>query len=152
MQSVLRQSPYSLEYNDLVVVKIRARNSIGMAIEFSDENTLGARIQVVPSKMQNVFEGAATDDTRIQINWNSLTGDQTGGTTILSYNLEMQVAGVWIELVGQTTYYKQTLFLIQTNIVSGQSYSFRVRARNKWGYGPFSDADVIEASSKPDRH
>jgi len=26
-----------------------------------------------------------------------------------------------------------------------------VRARNKWGYGPFSDDDVIEASSKPDR-
>lgn len=80
-----------------------------------------------------------------------MTGDETGGATILSYNLEMLVSGVWIELIGQTTYYTETLYLIQTNIVSGQSYSFRVRARNKWGYGPYSDEDSIEASSKPDR-
>jgi hypothetical protein len=49
MLSVLRQAPYSLEYNDLVVAIIRARNSIGVADEYSDENTVGALVQVVPS-------------------------------------------------------------------------------------------------------
>jgi hypothetical protein len=54
-----------LEYNDLVVAKIRARNAIGFADLYSDENTDGARVQVIPSKMQNVYEGLATDNTRI---------------------------------------------------------------------------------------
>lgn len=31
------------------------------------------------------------------------------------------------------------------------TYKFRVRARNKWGYGPYSEEGLIEASSKPDR-
>lgn len=112
MQSVLRQAPYSLEYNDLVVAKIKARNSIGWASSYSDENSVGAKIQVLPNQMANVFEGLATDDTRIQISWSALTGDETGGSTILSYNLEMKIAGVWTELVGQTTYYKLTSYLI----------------------------------------
>ena len=46
------------------------------------------------------FEGLATDDTRIQVNWNPLVGDATGGSTILSYNLEMRIGGVFNELVG----------------------------------------------------
>jgi hypothetical protein len=40
--------------------------------------------------MADPYEGAATDDTRIQVNWVALTGDANGGTAILSYNLEMQ--------------------------------------------------------------
>jgi hypothetical protein len=65
MQSVLRSAPYSLEYNDLVVAKIKARNTIGWAEEFSDENSSGARIQVLPSQMNIVTEGLLTDDTRV---------------------------------------------------------------------------------------
>lgn len=119
MQSVLRQAPFNLQYNDLVVARIRARNQIGFAVDFSNENSVGARVQVLPSKMASIYEGLATDDTRIQINWSALEGDETGGAAILSYNLEMLVSGVWIELVGQTSYYTQTFYLIQTNIVSG---------------------------------
>lgn len=40
--------------------------------------------------------------------------------------------------------------MIQTGIESGSSYTFRVRARNKWGYGPYSDWVSIEASTNPD--
>jgi hypothetical protein len=40
--------------------------------------------------------------------------------------------------------------LIQTGIQSGQSYSFRVRGKNKWGFGPYSDTVLIEASANPD--
>lgn len=89
--------------------------------------------------MSGLKEGNATDDTRIQVVWNELTGNSTGGSPILSYNLEMQIAGVWTELVGQTTYYQWTSFLMQTNIVTGVTYTFRIRGRNKWGYGEYSD-------------
>ena len=89
MQSVLRVEPYNLVYNDLVIAKVLSRNSIDWAEEYSDENTEGALIQVLPSVMADPYEGLATDDTRIQVNWASLTGNDTGGTAILSYNLEM---------------------------------------------------------------
>jgi hypothetical protein len=39
--------------------------------------------------MNDPTEGLSTDDTRIQIKWEALTGDATGGSAILSYNLEM---------------------------------------------------------------
>jgi hypothetical protein len=81
-----------------------------------------------------------TDDTRVHVSWAALVGDDTGGATILSYNLEQYVSGVWQELAGETNYYKETSFLCQTNIVAGQEYTFRIRARNKWGYGPYSDS------------
>lgn len=28
---------------------------------------------------------------------------------------------------------------MQTNIVTGVTYTFRIRGRNKWGYGEYSD-------------
>jgi len=44
MQSVLRQEPFSLEYSELVVAKIRSRNAIGWSLNFSAENEVGALI------------------------------------------------------------------------------------------------------------
>jgi len=38
--------PYNLKQGDLVVAKIKARNSIGWAENFSTPNTIGALIQV----------------------------------------------------------------------------------------------------------
>lgn len=35
--------------------------------------------------------------------------------------------------------------------MSGQAYVFRVRARNKWGYGPYSETVSIQASTNPQR-
>lgn len=53
------------------------------------------------------------------MNWVALVGNYTGGTAILSYNLEMLVGDVEVELVGMTNYYKDTSYLKQTGIVSG---------------------------------
>jgi hypothetical protein len=50
--------------------------------------------------MSDPTEGIATDDTRIQIDWSELTEESTGGSAILSYNLEMMIGGVMTELVG----------------------------------------------------
>jgi hypothetical protein len=64
--------------------------------------------------MLAVYEGLLTDDTRVQIDWLEQTGDETGGSSILSYNLEIvdKTSGVWTELVGQTNYYKGTSYLL----------------------------------------
>ena len=99
--------------------------------------------------MTNPFRGSSTDDTRIQVNWVELTGDATGGAQILSYNLEMEKNGVMTELVGQSSYYSGISYTEQTGIVSGQNYKFRLRARNKWGFGLWSDTIIIPASTNP---
>jgi hypothetical protein len=65
MQSVLRQDPYDLEFADFVVAKVMARNEIGWSLSYSTENEVGAQIEVLPSQMQDPYEGIATDDTRI---------------------------------------------------------------------------------------
>lgn len=49
LASVLREAPFSLNYNDLVVAKISSKNQIGWALEYSQENTIGAYVQVEPS-------------------------------------------------------------------------------------------------------
>ena len=41
-------STYSLAFDALVVVKARARNSVGWSTLYSNENTSGAKIRRIP--------------------------------------------------------------------------------------------------------
>jgi len=50
--------------------------------------------------MADPYEGIATDDSRIQVDWDALLENKTGGSPILSYNLEIKIGGVWTELIG----------------------------------------------------
>jgi hypothetical protein len=61
----------------------------------------------------------------------------------------MEKNGVMTELVGQSSYYSGISYTEQTGIVSGQNYKFRLRARNKWGFGEWSDTIIIPASTNP---
>jgi hypothetical protein len=44
MTAVLRASPYSLVFRDLVVAKVKSTNAIGWADSYSEENTAGAMV------------------------------------------------------------------------------------------------------------
>jgi hypothetical protein len=85
--SVLRQQPYNLVFKDPVYAIIKARNIIGWADSYSNENTVYATIQVEPFAMQAPTRGSLTNARQIQIMWSALTGDNTGGSAIQSYNL-----------------------------------------------------------------
>lgn len=149
LASILRKAPYNLEYNDLVVAQVSSKNAIGWAYNYSPDNTIGALIQIEPSQMSDPFRGSSTDDTRIQIDWVALTGSDTGGATILSYNLELEIDGVMTEVVGASSYFQDTSYTVVTDIVSGDEYTFRLRPQNKWGYGPWSNRVIVEASTNP---
>ena len=56
---------------------------------------------------------------------------------------------MWTELVGQSSYYQDLSYTVWNNIDSGLTYDFRLRARNKWGYGSWSDTVSLEASTNP---
>ena len=50
---VLRSDPYSYELGDLVQAKVRAENAVGFS-EYSQENNVGATIQIEPSQVQGL--------------------------------------------------------------------------------------------------
>jgi hypothetical protein len=81
----------------------------------------------------------------IRIYWPML---EVNGSSVESYDL------VWDE--GNPANYVNirlvdtvSRFYIHTGIVRGESYNFKVRARNSCGYGEFSDVFNIQLQSKP---
>ena len=73
-----------------------------------------------------------------------------GGSSIVSYNLYWdQGNGNWITLVGQYSNYLGTSFTMAIGIVQGNTYNFKVRAKNKWGFGAFSTPFPIFAAGPP---
>jgi len=43
------------------------------------------------------------------------------------------------------------MFTVTNNVLEGQYYKFKIRAKNIWGWGPFSPVATIRASSWPDQ-
>lgn len=94
-------STFGLDQGDLVKVKVTASNAIGAGPQ-STENSSGALIEVVPhTPTVGPSRNSATTTTSITVDWQSLTGLQTGGSTILSYELSYdQATSSFTVLVG----------------------------------------------------
>lgn len=90
----LRQAPYALELNDPVIAIVKATNLIG-STAFSVETPLASAglIATEPRAPPNPpSRGANTDDTQLHVTWPALTGDDTGGETIIHYDVEWYTA------------------------------------------------------------
>jgi len=57
----------------------------------------------------------------------------------------------WTELAGYSTLYSQTSFIFDDYIQAGQTYYFKVFAKNKWGWGPESTVSSILAATTPSK-
>ena len=149
--SELTEPALSLAYNSFISVKVQAFNLRGWG-SLSDVNTNGARVEIVPVKNDLPMNGVLTTETQIDVNWNPLTTlDQMGGSTctIITYNLEWDKgteAAEWEELTGIYSLYTESQFLQTVGVSSGNYYQFRVRAKNKYGWGEMSDAVTILAA------
>lgn len=113
----------------------------------STENTEGALIKRRPDQMTAPVQVYSTDNT-IEVTWPELTGDATGNSEILSYNLlwDDGTSTLDIELCDTLV----TSFTV-TGLVGGADYSFKVRARNIYDYGDFSTDYLVEASDLPSK-
>lgn len=89
----------------------------------------------------------------MHVTWTALTSAiETGDSTILSYNLQWDAGSNkvdWHNLIGFSTNSLSTSFTVSSGIAPGSCYFFRVRAKNIYGYGDFSDAQEIKASGTP---
>jgi hypothetical protein len=85
--SVLRGSTYNLVLGATVRAKVRAHNQYGYGAE-SAVNSAGVAIQTAPAGVTGLELGSSTSENQIELVWAALaTSTETGGATILSYNL-----------------------------------------------------------------
>lgn len=131
------------------MARIFATNSIGTSIA-SPLNTSGATVANLPAKMIIPFKGGLTTDSQIDVQFTPLTTTlQTGNSAILSYELAWDNgngAGA-VSVIVQNSL--ATSALLQ-GLNGGQDYYFKVRARNIYGFGDFSNVAKIRASYIPD--
>jgi hypothetical protein len=105
-----------------VVAKVKAFNERGWGA-FSADNTVGALIQTKPAAMGAPTRGSNTGIDRIHLEWTPLTSPSDGYSSITSYSLEWDAGGgalhSWDKLVGFSSNYVQTSYLVTSGIVQG---------------------------------
>lgn len=148
----LREAPFSLTYDTLVRAKVLARNERGWSAE-SPANTDGAKVKWKPLAMGNPkglpFRGSETGPTQIDVRWETISTPQDGASPVLSYHLEYDNGTLgtktptWTTLVGVAPDSLATQYLVTSQLVSGTTYAFRVRARNIFGWGDYSVVDSV---------
>ena len=150
--SVLTFSPFSLSLGALIQATVFATNSLGKGTP-SSLNTAGVLAQGAPFQPPSApTKNPATTSASISVDYAMLTGASTGGSTILSLNLQWD-AGTsgarWTTLIGQSPYSTTTSYTVSGGIIAGGSYKFRYRAYNVFGWGPYSSPVSIIAAQVP---
>jgi hypothetical protein len=87
------------------------------------------------------------------MSWAVLTGTvNIGGSPITSYELmwnQGTTIATWITYKGFTSDDTSTSVTITSGITAGESYLFKIRAKNAVGWGPYSSIITIIPSSVP---
>lgn len=146
--STLLLAPYSLSVGDSIIVTVAAYNNYGWGADSADsDGTLLA--QKEPEAPSAPTRDTGTTSSSLIIDW---TAPTTNGASITSYNVvwDSGTSGVtWTSLVGEATDFT-ALTYTKTGVTSGDSYQFKVRAKNIWGWGAYSSALTIVAAHAPD--
>ncbi len=131
--------------------KLRATNSAGS----TDSSHLSIILASVPDTPSTgpISDASVTDDTRIKVDYSPLLSANNGGSTILSYSIEMDngKGGSFVSLAGGISNRLATTYTIATGIQSGVMYRFRYRAKNVAGWSAYSPITYIKAAAQPVR-
>ena len=87
--TTLTSLPYALTQGTQIQATVRAMNEIGWGL-VSDPNTVGATVASVPHKPPTPPTMVSQSSTAIIVNMPSVTLTETGGSSILSYNLQFK--------------------------------------------------------------
>lgn len=99
-----------------------------------------------PDKMAPVFLGSNNNETQLELKWTQLSGSQTGNSAITTYEL------YWDSNTGTANILLKSglqLSLLLQSLQPGHLYIFKVRAKNVYGYGDFSDQVTFQPVSVP---
>jgi large repetitive protein len=142
---VLTSLPYNLNLGDSIFVKVQGINFYGEGLMSAGGN--GATIVLVPAAPISLSNDASlTTATQIGFTWQN--GPSTGGRDILSYRVWYdQSVGEYVVLEETVTeqYYTTSIDLMQ-----GQTYKFKVQAKNDVGFSSLSSELSILAAQYPE--
>jgi len=121
--STLTSAPFSLPYNSLIQVKIRAHNVNGYG-EYSQPNIIGEVALTKPDVMTDLFADISTsDNSNIDLAWTAPTNN--GGSAITNYEIKEWNTGtlVWdsVSIVASTT-----TNLPFAGLTPGDTYQYQV--------------------------
>lgn len=117
--------------------KVAAYNAVGEGLNSSVAN---ATTWTIPSEVNDLV--ASPGSRQVTLSW--FAPDENGGTAIIRYNIYRRIEGVYT-LVGNST---STSF-VDTGLNDGTSYTYRVRAVNAMGEGPFAQVTSAVTWSLP---
>jgi hypothetical protein len=147
----------------LIVVQVTATNIHGDSAP-SSKNTSGVTVEEVPSKIETFDAQKASLTNDITLSWQGLASPfYNGDSAILSYGIDYFTLDdddirpenddiEWIELDGTTCEDWMPVDLnkninTHVNIPADTNIHYRIRAKNVWGWGPYSD-EIIESSPR----
>jgi hypothetical protein len=81
--------------------------------------------------------------------WSELEAPLDGYSSITSYNLQWLHNGNWQDLYGAMPGAVMTSFLLTSDITRGETYLFKLRAKNIHGWSAWSKQTSIKAAGKP---
>ena len=100
--------------------------------------------------MAAITSGSATSHSQIELDWTALTSPNNGDSAITSYGIQWdQGTSTYVELIGESSDNLLTSYIVASGITAGTTYTFKIRAQNKWGWGDYSTTTSILAASVP---
>ena len=142
-------SPYSYVFDDVIYVRVKATNSYGYGVTSDPCDNTGARIRSVPAKMLAPTESLLSTDTEILLSWIPLTGVDAGNSDIIAYSLYWDEGDSNKAEADVALYDANVDQFTVLNVQGGVTYRFRVRARNIYGAGEFSDDTIVVSDDAP---
>ena len=83
----------------------------------------------------------------------ALVNPSNGGQDVLSYHIQYDDASqgtIWTDLVGLSSPSLALQTTVTSSIQVGKVYQFRYRAKNSFGFGPYSDPLYLYAARVAD--
>jgi titin len=130
------------------VFKIVATNRQGSVTSLLSSPMIWAGVPAKPGAAP-VSAASITNWERIKLDYTTVTDD--GGATVLSYELQQgsPLLNDWQTIVGGDPHTLSLTYTISQNITKGLDYTFRYRAVNQIGGGPWSDMVEVKAAAEP---
>jgi hypothetical protein len=149
----LRQLPFLLQQGDLIVAIGQSTNEIGTS-PFNAPSISTILVSQPPWKPPAAPTMIQQAITFISVSMSEVTGLLTGGSPILSYNLQymgqLTDPSDFLTIIGEVPD-SMALTYVKNGLLTDYVYVFRYRVRNKHGWGPFSDYVYIRTAVIPDQ-
>lgn len=128
-------------------MRVKAVNFYDEAANFSPISAGNVQIRRKPDAM-GALSVVSKTDYEIILQWSAFNSPENGDSEIITYNLYWD-EGDGLDVDVSITDSLVTQYLIN-GLTGGETYTFKVRAQNVYGYGDYSSELAVKASDVPD--